>query len=317
MPQTAVPLAGAHMLREIHEQPAVWREVSAQTGDIGRVARLLEERSPRLMAFAARGSSAHAGIYASYLTQWMLGIPTTQVMPSVHTAWGRDIYGPSMCMVAISQSGSSPDIVTSVQMVRAARATTLAVTNDPSSDLAQAAEVVLPMRAGAELAVAATKSYTASLMVLRLLIGALHGESARAQAALGEQLAEEFELVARASAVELPGWVSLLDGAQAAHVIARGPGLATAREAALKLTETCELTAQGWSAADVLHGPMAAIGPGSPVFCLGAAEAGRASVYEAAGVARDRGARSRLSSVGPKADLALCSPIGSRSTTWR
>lgn len=278
------------MLSEIHEQPDVWTNLCNSTGEIDAVARLLTRRAPRVIMTVARGSSDHAALYGRYLAQIKLGLPTADVLPSVHTVWGRDAFPADGWLLAISQSGASPDIVSSVERARSAGSMTVAVTNDPSSDLARAAEVVLLLATGPERAIAATKSYTASLVVLRLLLGAMSGETATERAALGRRLASGFAETVAATVQDLPRWDALLSGAATAHVVARGPGLATAREAALKLTETCRITAQGWSAADILHGPMAAVGAHTPVLCLDPGERGRASVYAAAAAARQRGA---------------------------
>jgi len=274
---------GAVMLSEILEQPDVWARL-CRDPEVAHVAGTLRRRAPRVLMTVARGSSANAALYGRYLAQLRNGLVTAEVMPSVHTIHGRDVFGPECCLVAVSQSGASPDVVSAVERARAAGATTLAITNDPTSELARAAELVLAMGAGVERAVAATKSYTASVLALRLVSGALAGEDTGDRTRLAGDLAAAFERTVTGTGQLLVRWLEVFEGAASAHLVARGPNLATAKEGALKLTETSALVAQGWSAAEILHGPIASVGTGTPVLCLddGLAQDSVASVAAAA-----------------------------------
>jgi glucosamine--fructose-6-phosphate aminotransferase (isomerizing) len=250
--------AGALMAAEIAEQPAALQRLLDDGAEaIADARERIRGFGPRFALFAARGTSDHAALYAKYLAEVRLGLPAGLASPSTLTVYGArpDLHG--VLFVAVSQSGSSPDLVDSLGAARHCGALTVAVTNDPSSPLAVAAEVSLDVHAGPERAVAATKSYTAELLALRLLLAGRDGADTVPSAA--------------ADTLELP------DGTAAARhyryadrmiVTARGYSYPTAREAALKLMETSYVSAQAFSAADLLHGPLAMIDSGVPVIAV-------------------------------------------------
>ncbi|WP_199824738.1 SIS domain-containing protein [Cellulomonas timonensis] len=295
---------GALMRAEIAEQPERWLELGATPQGVAEAARLVRERGVNAVMLAARGTSDHAAIYGQYLIQTQLGIPAHLAAPSMATVYHRDVTSPSTLVVVLSQSGQSPDLVETVRSARRSGSPTIAITNDPSSPLATGVDVHIPICAGAERSVAATKSYTGELLALYLWVQELLGTSPDTVtsrlvhvARAGRAVHERSQPLARSIAVEL-------GDADRALVLGRGYGLATAREAALKLTETCAVAASGWSAADAKHGPLAQVVEGTPVFCLRGATAGRESVDMLAPDLRARGARVWSTRVEPDVDAS-------------
>src|SRR6516164_2950142 len=153
---------GRFMAAEIAEQPVAWRRLSAEGADsIGAAAARIADAAPRFVLFVARGSSDYAALYAKYLVEIVHGLPAGLVSPSTMTVYGARPQLRDVLFVAVSQSGGSPDVVQSVEVARQQGALSLAVTNNPSSELASAAEIHVDVLAGAEQSIAATKSYTA------------------------------------------------------------------------------------------------------------------------------------------------------------
>lgn len=257
-----MPNPGALMAAEITEQPDAWRRLLAEGRDpIRTAARRIADYTPRFVLFVARGTSDHAALYAKYLTEIVQQLPAGLVSPSTMTAYGARPDLRETLMVAVSQSGGSPDLVQSLQVARECGALTLAVTNKPASPLAEVAELDIDILAGEERAVAATKSYTTQLLALYLLFDAVRGGDGATAADLpdlatkiiadGDQLARLAERYRFASRLVSTG---------------RGYSYPTAREAALKLMETSYLSAQAFSGADLLHGPLAMIDHQVPVL---------------------------------------------------
>lgn len=260
---------GSLMRAEIAEQPAVLRRLATEGGDaIAEVSTAIAGRRPRFALLAARGSSDHAALYGKYLIEVRLGLPAGLVSPSSMTVYDARPDLREVLFVAVSQSGASPDLIRSTTVARECGACTVALTNNPSSDLAQAAEFSVDLRAGVEAAVAATKSYTAELLALYLLLAPLAGRSSPAK------LAAEAATLAEAAAATLARDSEVLTAATRYRfadrlvTTARGFSYPTAREAALKLMETSYLGAQAFSGADLLHGPMAMIDAELPVIAV-------------------------------------------------
>lgn len=284
------------MAREIAEAPAVVsRALDDGAADLDAVAAEIAGRAPRFVLIAARGTSDHAGVYARYLLETTLGIPVGLAAASVTTVYGARLRWDDVLLVGISQSGAGPDIAAVMAAARAAGAPTLAITNDPASPLAATAEMVLPLRAGEERSVAATKTYVASLAVVAGLIARLADRLAAPPAwapALGE-LPDALEATLRASGSWLAGegraCVEGFAASDEALVVSRGHNYATALELALKLKETGRIFADGFSTADFLHGPVVMAGPAVPALVIRPdGPAGRA-VDEALAVAARRG----------------------------
>jgi len=254
---------GALMAAEVAEQPAVLGQLLAAQAEFAGAAARIARAAPRFVLIAARGTSDHAGLYAKYLAEVQMQLPAGLVSPSALTVYGAKPDMSDVLFVAVSQSGRSPDLVDSLTAARARGALTLAVTNAIDSPLADAAEIAVDVRAGAERAVAATKSYTAELLSLYLLFGGEH--AARDAEQLPEAAARTLALTPddRLAAIAAP-----LQYAERLVLTARGYSYATAREAALKLMETSYLSAMAFSGADLLHGPLAMIDRSVPVIAI-------------------------------------------------
>ncbi|GBD18457.1 Glutamine--fructose-6-phosphate aminotransferase [isomerizing] [bacterium HR27] len=251
---------------EIAEQPAVLERLLDEGYPlVAEVAGRIQAAPPRYVVIAARGSSDNAARYAQYLFGAYNRLPVALATPSLFTLYRRPPSLAGSLVLAISQSGRSPDIVAVIAEGRRQGALTLAVTNDPASPLAQAAELVLPLLAGEERAVAATKTYTAQLFVLALLSVALAGDRTRLS-----QLAEVPAALRRTLERnrDLAPQLGPFRDARLLAVIGRGFNYATAFEVALKLQETCLVLAQPYSSADFRHGPIALVEPGFPVVLI-------------------------------------------------
>lgn len=268
------------MAADLAEQPEVLARLlePAHTGAISRVAAVVAERAPRHVVLAARGTSDHAALYAAYLTEIRLGLPAGLASPSTVTVFGARPDLRHALVIGVSQSGRSPDLAEVVRVARETGALTLAVTNDPGSPLAAAAELSIDIAAGPERAVAATKTYTAQLLALLLLVEGVRaggGALPRGERAALDALPRfAAEILADPTAVELAPRYRF-----AGRLVTTGRGYAypTAREAALKLMETSYLAALAFSGADLLHGPLALAAPDVPVLAVvGAGPGGEA-----------------------------------------
>lgn len=254
------------MLAEIREQPAALaRMLSQHAADIGEAAAALRRRRPSLVVFVARGASHNAAIYGQYLVETVLRIPTGTAMPSVTTLYDRTPDWSAAAVIGISQSGRSVDVTEVVAAARRQGAQTVAITNDPDSPLARESAHVLPLAAGPEESIAATKTFTASLAMLAALVTGWgqHQGLARGLSRLPDAVAAALEreaairTLARRHARRDP-WM----------VTTRGYMLGVADDAALKLKETAYATAESLSAPELLHGPIAALDRKSTVLLL-------------------------------------------------
>lgn len=260
------PLPGAHFLSEIREQPdAVARLVDREAKRVQSFARSLSRHDLRFVLIAARGSSDNAARYAQYAFGIAASLPVALAAPSLSTLYGRPPRLRNALVVGISQSGRSPDVVEVLAAARRAGAPTLAIVNDADSPLAKAASEVLPLHAGVERSVAATKTYTTELAAVALLALSL----GRRRDGLA-RLASIPAWISRALALEKPAALAArtLAGATRAVVIARGINYPTAWEIALKLKETALLHAEAFSSADFQHGPIAVAGAGFPALIV-------------------------------------------------
>ncbi len=251
---------------EIREQPhSLARLLASQTEPVRRIARSLRAREIDSVFVAARGSSDNAALYAKYLWGDRNRLPVALAAPSLFTSYGRPPALRHALVVAVSQSGQSPDIVAVLEEARRQGAPTLAIVNDAASPLASAAEAVLDVCAGSEQAVAATKSYTAQLLAIAMLSAAL-AEDEEAWGAL----ARVPELVAAALALEdaVAGRAERYRFMAHCVVLGRGFNYATAFEWALKLKELAYVIAEPYSSADFQHGPVAMVDRGFPVLAV-------------------------------------------------
>lgn len=256
---------GAHMAAEMAEQPVVLRALAARFDDIAtQVARALPA-APAGVAFLARGSSDNAALLGRYAVELATGLPTSLIAPSVLTAYGRRPEGfTGWLVVALSQSGETPEIVDLAGRYRAAGATVVGITNDAGAALAEASDVPVPLGAGPEIAVPATKTVTAQMLAVLAVGSALGGRPVVPDlAGLADRVAA---VLADAEAADHAAEV--LQDSRRMAVVGRGLLYAAARETALKLQETTGAMAHAFSTADFRHGPVAVTGPDAPALLL-------------------------------------------------
>jgi glucosamine--fructose-6-phosphate aminotransferase (isomerizing) len=259
----------SHMAREVAEIP----EAAARFLDLSRdavtaAAAALRAKDPGVVATVARGSSDHAATYLKYAIELEAGIPVASVGPSIASIYKRPLRLANGACIGISQSGRSPDIVEMMRAAGLGGALPIAITNHADSPMAAASAHCLPLQAGTEQSVAATKTFVTSVLAgLALLAEWQDDDDLRAAiAALPEALAQAVTL----------DWSPLgerLVTASQAFVLGRGPGFAIASETALKFKETSGIHAEAYSAAEVLHGPAAIVRADFPVIALGVDDA--------------------------------------------
>jgi glucosamine--fructose-6-phosphate aminotransferase (isomerizing) len=272
------------MFREAAEAPAVVeRLVTANRPLIQALAAALRADPPRAVVTCARGSSDHAATYAKYLIETSTGVITSSAALSVSSVYASEPKLEGVLYLAISQSGKSPDILAAVEAARQAGALVVALVNDEASPLAALADHVLPLHAGPEISVAATKSYIAALAGIAQLVAAWSQDTE-----LEGALQALPEVLRRAWLLDWSPAAERLKAARNLYVLGRGVGYGVAQEAALKFKETCGLHAEAFSAAEVLHGPMALVKEGFPVLIFAQADQSQDSVVT---LARDLQAR--------------------------
>ncbi len=252
------------MTLEAREAPARVAELLAREG--GRIQELgqrLRSLDPPFILTVGRGSSDHASLYGRYLFESMLGLVTASAAPSVVTAYGAPLKVRGAFVLALSQSGASPDIVRVVEDARRVGALTAAFVNQADSALGSAAEMVFPLHAGPERAVAATKSFICTAAAAAVLTAAW-SQNPR----LSEALSALPTSLERAAQQDWAAGIPALAGADRMLVVARGRAFAMASEIALKMKEVAGIQAEAFSAAEVLHGPMAVVDPSLPILVL-------------------------------------------------
>lgn len=264
------------MFREASQAPAAVRsQIARNAKAIERLAATLRARPPRAVVTCARGSSDHAATYAKYLMETRLGVLTASAAPSIASVYGSSQDLDDCLFVALSQSGRSPDLLAAARAAKAAGARVLALVNDEASPLAGLADEVLPLCAGEERSVAATKSYLATLSVLLHLVAAWSQDDD-----LRVAVAHAPETLEQAWGLDWSAALAVLVPASHLYVIARGMGLAVAQEAALKCKETCALHAESFSSAEVRHGPQALMQRGFPALLFSQDDESRAGIEE-------------------------------------
>lgn len=256
-----------------HASKVVRTQLQHNAAQLHELGALLRERAPRAVVTCARGSSDHAATYAKYLIEAHTRVLTSSAAPSVSSVYDAHTDLRGVLFIAISQSGRSPDLLAATKNAKAQGATTVALCNTRESPLMDLVHVAVPLHAGVETSVAATKSFIATLSCVAQLVAYWAGD-ARLLSAL-EQLPDQLE---QAWQRNWSAGVHMLKGAVNLFVIARGYGLGVAQEAALKLKETCGLHAEAFSAAEVKHGPMALVGEGFPVLMFAQHDDTRAEI---------------------------------------
>ncbi len=276
----------SHLERELAEQPAALaRLIERQRGRAGEISMLLRRSDVQYILIASRGSSSNAARYAQYLLGRAHRVPVAFATPSLYTLYEQPPRLEGALVVGISQSGESPDVKAVIDEARAQGRPTVALTNVPGSPLGAAVDAVLPLEAGLEESVAATKTYMNSLGAIALLFATATDDPQ----ALGElerlpaQLERQLEVSAESAAQ-----IDKLGPVEGGTVIARGVNYGTSFEIALKIRELSGLLFESYSAADLMHGPVAAIAGGWPVIALAPSGPARASMEDAL---RDVGAR--------------------------
>jgi glutamine---fructose-6-phosphate transaminase (isomerizing) len=282
-----MPNAGTSlMLREIREAGEVVARMLAANAQASRqFAQRVRTLDPSVVVTIARGSSDYCALYLKYLIEIELGIPCASIGPSVASLYKAPLRLDGALAVSISQSGRSPDIVTMQQAAKRAGALTLALVNDVSSPLATDADCLLPLHAGPEKSVAATKS-----MIAGLVAGASLVASWREDDALASGLAGMSERLSGQIAPPPPAMVERIAAAKSAFVLGRGATLAIAAEAALKLKETCAIHAEAFSSAEVMHGPAAVVAPDFLVIAFMPQDEARDGMIAALARLREMGA---------------------------
>lgn len=295
------------MFDEAAQVPAV---VAAQLSHnaplIAALAASLRERPPRAVVTIARGSSDNAATYARYLLETRLGVLTASAPPSVNSIYGAAPDMADTLVLAISQSGRSPDLLAASEAAARSGARVVALVNDEASPLADLAELTIPLAAGAERSVAATKSFLAALSAVAQLVAFWSADDS-----LKAALDVFPETLSSAWSLDWSAALPALAKADHLYVVGRGTGLAVAQEAALKLKETCGLHAEAFSAAEIRHGPIALAGSGFPVLAFVPSDEGRSGVEDIVAALRGQGATVLAVGVVGKDSLPMvdCHPL--------
>lgn len=285
------------MRAEISEAPqALERFFDRESANLASVAKRLANLNPPVVITAARGSSDNACGTFKYLSEIVAGLPVASIGPSVASIYGAKLRLKGAAIITVSQSGRSPDIIELQAAAKAAGAYAVAIVNDASSPLADGADDVLPLHAGPEMSVAATKSFLSSAAVLAALAGQWFGDASLYDAA--RALPETF---AKAVSADWDAARPALVKARSAYVVGRGPALAVAAESALKLKETAMLHAEAFSGAEVMHGPLQLVDDAFPVILYRPRDAAFATMGDAA---------TRLKSVGGEVFIAEEQGVG-------
>ncbi len=274
------------MRQEINEIPfAVDRLLTDGATAITKTASAIRAHDPGFLISVARGSSDHACSYLKYASELLLGLPMASVGPSVKSIYGVDMRCPSALCISVSQSGQSPDIVQLTKSLTEGGAYSVAITNDTTSALAQNATSALPILAGPELSVAATKTFVTSLVAGLWLLAEVKGDDTLLAAI--HKLPEDLS---RAITCDWSAVVEAVDG-QSLFTLGRGMSWAISNEAALKFKETCQIHAESYSSAEVLHGPVSIVDQGFPVIAFSSGDAAEANIAEVADALAAKGAK--------------------------
>ena len=282
---------GARFLAEIREQPDALSRLLEHEESYARVAALIRERHAGTIRMVGHGSSDNAASYGVYAFGLLPGWTALRDSISLLAYYGAEIDMAGCTALALSQSGRTPDVVRYLERAREHGAFTVAMTNEPVSELASVAEAVLPLAAGPELAVAATKTYSNQVAALGLLAAHAAGDEEGKRFSNGlRAVAEQLPAVVGGRESSIPPVAASFAFAGRMFVVGRGTEFATARELALKLLETCRVAAEPLTATDLAHGPVAALAPLFPVWAIASRDESLPTVLEAVSRAREAGA---------------------------
>jgi glucosamine--fructose-6-phosphate aminotransferase (isomerizing) len=273
------------MRREIEEIPAaVDRLLVDGASTISKSAGEIKALDPRFMISVARGSSDHAATFLKYASELLLGLPMASVGPSIASVYGAKLKVDGAVCISVSQSGKSTDIVEMTRSATVAGAYSVAITNTTDSPLASVSSSTLNMHAGSELSVAATKTFVNSLVSGLWLLAEVKGDQELLNAI--KALPAALELATRND------WSAAANAIKGKSMFAlgRGPSWAISNEAALKFKETCQLHAESYSSAEVMHGPVSIVDEGFPVLGFAAADASELALAEIADLIAAKGA---------------------------
>ena len=274
------------MVRETRQAPDIVAGLlSHARPKIAEIGRLLRATNPPVIVTCARGSSDHAAGYFKYCTEILAGVPVASIGPSVASLYRAPLRLRDGVMLAISQSGMSPDIVALAKAAKSGGARVIAIVNDEASDLAGMSDICLPIGAGAEKSIAATKTFIASAVAAIAVLAEWQGDK-KLRAAV-DQMPQILE---KALTADWTAAVSMLTDAGSLYVLGRGPALPMASEAALKFKETAGLHAEAHSGAEVMHGPLSLVRKRFPVLVFSPDDASRPAMQEAVKRLRQAGA---------------------------
>lgn len=277
----------SHMKTEALEAPdAAARFLSLNANILAEIGRQLAQRPPPAVLTSARGSSDHAAGYFKYLVEITTGVPCASIGASVVSVYGAKLRANDCLAVTISQSGKSPDIVALQEAAKVAGAFSVAIVNTENSPAALSADICLPLHAGPEKSVAATKSFITSLVAGAAIVAAWMQDKQ-----MMEGLARLPEQLSAATRLPWPDFVEHVVSADSLYVVGRGPSLPIAAETALKLKETCAIHAEAYSTAEVMHGPLELLGLDFPVLAFAQNDAARVGTQAAIAKMRHTGAR--------------------------
>ena len=295
-------MSGSLMAAEMAEQPARLSEFIGRFDEIVERVRAVAPAPLGGITLVARGSSDHAAVYGRYLLEAATGRPVSLAAPSLHTLYGIDVDYTGQLVIAVSQSGATPEIVHTLQALQAGGGRGLAITNEPDSPLVQAADDVIALEMGDERAVPATKTVTGQFTAFAIVAAAL-GRVPFTRSGLNA-VPEAVQTVLDDPA-PIATATEALAGASHLIIVARGYLYAAALETALKIKETCSLLADGYSAADLRHGPIAAVTRGLPVVALCVPGPARADIVALVEALRAREVRVLVVGSGGLADVSL------------
>ena len=297
--------ATTRMFREAAEAPrVVATQLERNAAPLAELGARLRAAPPRAVVTCARGSSDHAATFARYLVEAHTSSLTSSAAPSLSSLYDANTDMRGVLFITLSQSGKSPDLLAATEQARAGGALTVALCNTPDAPLMKLAEVAVPLHAGVESSVAATKSYIATLSCVTQLVA-----SWTQQLDLSAALAKLPVQLERARLCDWSAGVDALADATNLFVVARGFGLAVAQEAALKLKETCGLHAEAFSSAEIKHGPMALVRAGFPVLMFAQDDETRAGIEQLAAEFAARGAQVLLAGARTRGVRSLPSVV--------
>lgn len=271
---------GSIMSSEIAATPSVFQNIKLSLEEFAAVKNMIHEKKIRSVLILARGTSDNAAHFLKYLIEVKMGLPVGLTSPSSISIYKSQLHYEGVLVIAISQSGQSPDLVEFAQAAKSASAQVISMTNDSHSPLALLAHHHFALSAGPELAVAATKSYSAQLLISYLLVSTWVDEPFE----LDEIISQSAALVSTHDLVK--DAVESTSRENEFVFLGRGFAYANARESALKVQETAKISVQGLSTADYLHGPISALTPSTQLFILAPTHLPSASIADA--VARIR-----------------------------